>query len=269
MTKYLYICIRKLKNVGIGDKSAVITGGARGIGFAIALRFAKEGAKIAIFDIDRQKGVDAVQKIKKEAPNADVIALQVDVSDPESVKKAVEQVVEKYGRIDILVNNAAIHLGKPFHEEPLEYWERQFKVNVLGTVIPSQHVIPYMMRNGGGSIINISSKAAITGEPGHAAYSALKGAIISLTLAMSVDLAPYSIRVNTVCPGPTETDLLYANTTEEDRRRMTQRAPLRRLAKPEDIAAAVLYLAGDDSVYVTGQKLVVDGGMSVVAVERV
>jgi NAD(P)-dependent dehydrogenase (short-subunit alcohol dehydrogenase family) len=126
-----------------------------------------------------------------------------------------------------------------------------------------------MIRNGGGSIINISSKAAITGEPGHAAYSALKGAIISLTLAMSVDLAPYNIRVNAICPGPTETDLLYAATTEDDRKRMAQRSPLRRLAKPDDIAAAALYLASDDAAYVTGQRLVVDGGMTVVAVERV
>ncbi len=251
------------------DKVAIITGGGRGIGFAIALRFAKEGAKVAIFDIDWQRAVGAVEQIKKEAPNTDVIPLQVDVSDTASVKEAVEKVVQRYGRIDILVNNAAIHLGKPFHEEPLEYWEKQFKVNVLGTVIPSQYVVPHMIRSGGGSIINISSKAAITGEPGHAAYSALKGAIISLTLAMSVDLAPYNIRVNTICPGPTETDLLYAATTEEDRKRMAQRAPLRRLAKPDDIAAAALYLASDDSAYVTGQRLVVDGGMTVVAVERV
>jgi NAD(P)-dependent dehydrogenase (short-subunit alcohol dehydrogenase family) len=255
--------------VRLKDKVAIITGGGRGIGFAIALRFVKEDAKVAIFDIDWQRAVGAVEQIKKEAPNTDVIPVQVDVSDTASVKEAVEKVVQRYGRIDILVNNAAIHLGKPFHEEPLEYWEKQFKVNVLGTVIPSQYVVPYMIRNGGGSIINISSKAAITGEPGHAAYSALKGAIISLTLAMSVDLAPYNIRVNAICPGPTETDLLYAATTEDDRKRMAQRSPLRRLAKPDDIAAAALYLASDDAAYVTGQRLVVDGGMTVVAVERV
>lgn len=251
------------------DKVAIVTGGARGIGFAIAFRFVKEGAKVAIFDIDKNKAEEAVEKIKKEVRDAKVIALHVDVSDVESVKRGIEEVVKNFEKIDILVNNAAIHLGKPFHEEPLEYWEKQFKINVLGTVIPSQLAVPYMIKAGGGSIINISSKAAITGEPGHAAYSALKGAIISLTMAMAIDLAPYKIRVNAICPGPTETDLLYSATTEEERKRMAERSPLKRLAKPEDIAAAALYFASDDSAYVTGQKIVVDGGMTIAAVERV
>jgi NAD(P)-dependent dehydrogenase (short-subunit alcohol dehydrogenase family) len=255
--------------VRLKDKVAIVTGGARGIGFAIASRFAKEGGKVAILDIDLEKAEKAVNTIKNEVSGAEVIALQADVSNVDSVKRCVDEVVKRFGKIDILVNNAAIHLGKPFHEEPLEYWEKQFRINVLGTVIPSQLVVPHMIKAGGGSIINISSKAAITGEPGHAAYSALKGAVLSLTLAMAVDLAPYNIRVNAICPGPTETDLLYSATTEEERKRMAARAPLKRLAKPEDIAAAALYLASDDSAYVTGQKFVVDGGMTIVAVERV
>ncbi|MEM0482026.1 MAG: SDR family oxidoreductase [Nitrososphaerota archaeon] len=250
-------------------KIAIVTGGARGIGFAISSRFASEGANVAILDIDLERAEKAAETIKKEAKEAEVIALQADVSNIDSVKRCVDEVVKRFRRIDVLVNNAAIHLGKPFHEEPLEYWEKQFRINVLGTVIPSQLVVPHMIKTGGGSIINISSKAAITGEPGHAAYSALKGAVLSLTLAMAVDLAPYNIRVNAICPGPTETDLLYSATTEEERKRMAARAPLKRLAKPADIAAAALYLASDDSVYVTGQKFVVDGGMTIVAVERV
>ncbi|MEM0506826.1 MAG: SDR family oxidoreductase [Thermosphaera sp.] len=251
------------------EKVAVITGGGRGIGFAISARFASEGAKVSILDLDYDRAVKAAEKIKNETKNAETIALQADVSNIDSVRKAIAEVIEKFGAINILVNNAAIHLGKPFHEEPLEYWERQFKVNVLGTVIPSQLVVPHMAKAGGGSIINISSKAAITGEPGHASYSALKGAILSLTLAMAVDLAPFNIRVNAICPGPTETDLLYSATTEEERNRMAARAPLKRLARPEDIAAIALYLASDDSAYVTGQRFVVDGGMTIVAVERV
>ncbi|MCS6783823.1 MAG: SDR family oxidoreductase [Candidatus Caldarchaeum sp.] len=252
----------------LSGKVAVVTGGARGIGYAIALRFASEGAKVCIFDVDARKLDEAVASIKQEA-KSEVFGLVTDVSSVESVRKAVEEVVKKFGKIDVLVNNAAIHLGKPFHEEPLEYWEKQFRINVLGTVIPSQAVVPHMIKAGGGSIIHISSKAAITGEPGHAAYSALKGAILSLTLAMAADLAPYKIRVNAICPGPTETDLLYAATTEEDRKRMASRAPLGRLAKPADVAAAALYLASDDSSYVTGQKFVVDGGMTIAAVERI
>ncbi|MEM4573997.1 MAG: SDR family oxidoreductase, partial [Candidatus Caldarchaeum sp.] len=241
----------------------------RGIGFAIAHRFALEGAKVAIFDLDQTKLTDAVNKIKAEAKTNDVVGFVADVSDVNVVKKCVEEVVTKFGTINILVNNAAIHLGKPFHEEPLEYWEKQFRINVLGTVIPSQLVVPHMIKAGGGSVIHISSKAAITGEPGHAAYSALKGAILSLTLAMAADLAPYKIRVNAICPGPTETDLLYAATTEEERKKMASRAPLGRLAKPWDIAATALFLASDDSSYVTGQKFVVDGGMTIAAVERI
>lgn len=251
------------------EKVAIITGGARGIGFAIASRFAREGAKVAILDLDLERAEKAADIIKKEVKGAEVIALQADVSDFESVKRCIDEIVRRYGKIDVLVNNAAIYLGKPFHEEPLEYWEKLFKVNVLGTVIPSQLVVPHMIKAGGGSIINISSKAAITGEPGHAAYSALKGAVLSLTLAMAIDLSPFNIRVNAICPGPTETDLLYSATSEEDRKRMAARAPLKRLAKPDDIAGAALYLASDDAAYVTGQKLVVDGGMTVVAVERI
>lgn len=249
-------------------KVAVVTGGARGIGFAVASRFASEGAKVAIFDLDAKKLDEAVSTIR-QTTKSEVLGLVADVSDVEAVKKSVEEVVKRFGGIHVLVNNAAIHLGKPFHEEPLEYWEKQFRINVLGTVIPSQLVVPHMIKAGGGSIIHISSKAAITGEPGHAAYSALKGAILSLTLAMAADLAPYKIRVNAICPGPTETDLLYSATTEEERRRMASRAPLGRLAKPADIAAAALYLASDDSAYVTGQKFVVDGGMTIAAVERI
>ncbi|MEM4694294.1 MAG: glucose 1-dehydrogenase, partial [Nitrososphaerota archaeon] len=247
---------------------ALITGGSRGIGRAIALRFAREGARIcANYHRSEDKARELVEGIRSFGGEA--IILRADVSRLDEVRRLINCVVEEFGRLDILVNNAAIHLGKPFHEEPLEYWERQFKINVLGTVIPSQLAVPYMIKVGGGSIINISSKAAITGEPGHAAYSALKGAILSLTMAMAVDLAPYKIRVNAICPGPTETDLLYSATTEEERRRMAERAPLKRLAKPEDIAAAALYLASDDSSYVTGQKIVVDGGMTIAAVERV
>ncbi|MEM0440200.1 MAG: SDR family oxidoreductase [Candidatus Caldarchaeum sp.] len=251
------------------NKVAIVTGAGRGIGFAIAHRFALEGAKVAIFDLDQTKLTDAVNKIKAEAKTNDVVGFVADVSDVNVVKKCVEEVVTKFGTINILVNNAAIHLGKPFHEEPLEYWEKQFRINVLGTVIPSQLVVPHMIKAGGGSVIHISSKAAITGEPGHAAYSALKGAILSLTLAMAADLAPYKIRVNAICPGPTETDLLYAATTEEERKKMASRAPLGRLAKPWDIAATALFLASDDSSYVTGQKFVVDGGMTIAAVERI
>ncbi|MCS7133028.1 MAG: SDR family oxidoreductase [Aigarchaeota archaeon] len=248
------------------DRVAIITGGASGMGFAMASKFASEGAKVAIIDIAEDKAEEAAQKIRSEG--GDALAFQGDVTSRGRIEEIVSEVIRKFGKIDILVNNVGIYRGKPFWEESLDIWELLFRVNVLGIVIPSQAVVPHMMERRSGVILNISSKAAIVGEPGHAAYSASKGAVLSLTRAMAVELAPYNIRVNAICPGPTETPLLFATTTEEDRKRMASRCILGRLAKPEDIANAALYLVSDDSNYVTGQALIVDGGMTITAVER-
>lgn len=160
-------------------------------------------------------------------------------------------------------NNAGIYVGKAFWEEPLEFYERNFKVNVLGTVIPSQAVVPHMIKKRRGKIINISSKAAIVGEPGHAAYTASKGAVLSLTRAMAIELAPYHINVNAICPGPTETAILFSSMTKDQLEELKKYIPLGRYGKPEDIAGAALYLASDDSDWCTGQAVKVDGGMSI------
>lgn len=255
-----------LENMRLKDKVAIVTGGASGIGFAIAAKFASEGAKVVIIDVAGDKAEEAAERIRKSGGEA--IAFQGDVSSRGRVEEIVSEVLRRYGKIDVLVNNVGIYRGKPFWEEPLEFWELLFKVNVLGIVIPSQVVVKHMMERGSGVIINISSKAAIVGEPGHAAYSASKGAVLSLTRAMAVELAPYNIRVNAICPGPTETPLLFAVTDENERKRMASRCILGRLAKPEDIAGAALYLASDEASYVTGQALIVDGGMTITAVER-
>lgn len=255
-----------LGNMRLKDKVAIVTGGASGIGFAIAAKFASEGAKVVIIDIAGDKAEEAAERIRKSGGEA--IAFQGDVSSRGRVEEIISEVLRRYGKIDILVNNVGIYRGKPFWEEPLEFWELLFKVNVLGIVIPSQVVVKHMMERRSGVIINISSKAAVVGEPGHAAYSASKGAVLSLTRAMAVELAPYNIRVNAICPGPTETPLLFAVTDENERKRMASRCILGRLAKPEDIAGAALYLASDEASYVTGQALIVDGGMTITAVER-
>ncbi len=248
------------------DRIAIVTGGASGIGFAIVTKFAGEGAKVAIVDIAGDKVEEAARKIRGSGGEA--VAFQGDVTSRERIEEIASEVLKKYGRIDILVNNVGIYRGKPFWEEPLEFWELLFKVNVLGIVIPSQVIVPHMMERRNGVIINISSKAAIVGEPGHAAYSASKGAVLTLTRAMAVELAPYNIRVNAICPGPTETPLLFAVTDESERKRMASRCILGRLAKPEDIADAAIYLASDEASYITGQALIVDGGMTITAVER-
>ena len=163
-----------------------------------------------------------------------------------------------------MVNNAGIHTQVPFEQETRSDWQSFFEVNVLGTVFPSQAVVPYMIQQGGGRIVHISSKAVVVGEPGHAAYSASKGAVLSLTRAMAVDLAPDGITVNAVCPGPVVTDMLFVAVPDAaDRQALAQKAPLDRLGQSEDVAAAVLYLASDDAGWRPGQAISVDGGFSI------
>lgn len=243
------------------DKVSIVTGAARGIGFAIASRFAAEGSKVVLVDLYEASVREAVNKIK--AQGGEAFGFQGDVTSKERVAEIVSKILSELGTIDVLVNNAGIYVGKAFWEEPLEFYERTFKVNVLGTVIPSQAVVPHMMEKRKGKIINISSKAAICGEPGHAAYSASKGAVLSLTRAMAIELAPYRINVNAICPGPTETAILFSSMTKEQLDALRKSIPLGRYGKPEDMAGAALYLASDDSDWCTGHALSVDGGMSI------
>lgn len=246
----------KLKN-----KVSIVTGAARGIGFAIASRFAAEGSKVIIVDLYGDSVKEAVNKIK--AQGGEAFGFQGDVTSKERVAEIVSQILRELGTIDVLVNNAGIYVGKAFWEEPLDFYDRTFKINVLGTVIPSQTVVPHMMGKRKGKIINISSKAAICGEPRHAAYSASKGAVLSLTRAMAIELAPYHINVNAICPGPTETAILFSSMTKEQLDELRKSIPLGRYGKPEDMAGAALYLASDDSDWCTGHALSVDGGMSI------
>jgi len=242
------------------DKVAIVTGSSRGMGKATALALAREGAKMVIADTDLTKGEDVVRGIEKLGGEA--IFVKADVSKRADVERMVQATLDRFGKIDILVNNAGIHDGAPFIEEGEEMWQRLFRVNVMGTVLPSQEVVPEMMRRKKGKIVHISSKAAVVGEPYHAAYSASKGAILALTRAMAIELAPYNITVNAVCPGPTYTDMLLEATDAAQREELTASAPLGRLGQPEDIGGAVLYLASEESDWCTGQAISVDGGMS-------
>jgi NAD(P)-dependent dehydrogenase (short-subunit alcohol dehydrogenase family) len=243
-------------------KAAIVTGGGRGMGRAIARALAREGATVALFDKNTETGREAASQI--EADGGEAFFLQADVSDKEQVLRAVSDTIQRLGRVDILVNNAGIHTRAPFTGETRSDWLLLFEVNVLGTIFPSQAVVPYMIEQGGGRIVHISSKAAVVGEPGHAAYSASKGAVLSLTRAMAVELAPHNITVNAVCPGPVVTDMLLADLPDAaGRQALAQKAPLGRLGQPEDVAAAVLYLASDDAGWCTGQAISVDGGLSI------
>jgi NAD(P)-dependent dehydrogenase (short-subunit alcohol dehydrogenase family) len=243
------------------DRVAIVTGSARGLGRAIAVALSREGSRIVIVDINPTQGEDVVREI--EELGVEAMFVRADVSRRADVDRMVEATLNRFNTIDILVNNAGIHDAAPFVEETEELWQRMFAVNVMGTVIPSQAVVSEMMRRKRGKIVNISSKAAVVGEPYHAAYSASKGAILALTRAMAIELAPYHITVNAVCPGPTYTDMLLGATDAADREELTAIAPLGRLGKPEDIASAVLYLASEESDWCTGQALSIDGGMSI------
>lgn len=243
------------------DKVAIVTGSSRGMGKATALALAREGAKVVVVATDPSKSEDVVREIEKMGGKA--IFVRGDVSKRADVERMVQATLDRFGKIDILVNSAGIHDGAPFTEESEEMWQRLFRVNVMGTVLPSQGVAPEMMRRKRGKIVHISSKAAVVGEPYHAAYSASKGAVLALTRAMAIELAPYKITVNAVCPGPTYTDMLLEATDAAQREDLTASAPLGRLGQPEDIAGAVLYLASDESDWCTGQAISVDGGMSI------
>ena len=243
------------------DRVAIVTGSARGLGRATAVALGAEGSRVVIVDTSSTQGEEVVREIEKLG--AEAIFVRADVSKRADVDRAVEATLNRFNALDILVNNAGIHDAAPFVEESEELWQRMFVVNVMGTVLPSQAVVPEMMRRKSGRIVNISSKAAVVGEPYHAAYSASKGAILALTRAMAIELAPHKITVNAVCPGPTYTNMLLGATDEAQREELTAIAPLGRLGKPEDIASAVLYLASEESGWCTGQALSVDGGMSI------
>lgn len=245
-----------------GGKTVIVTGGSRGIGLAIADAFIREGAQVIIASKDEARGQTAARMLREKGGLAEFI--RTDVTQQRNVEQMVAQVLDRFGRIDVLVNNAGAHEKAPFTQESEALWDRMYRVNVLGVVFPSQAVVRHMQARGQGAIVHVASKAGVVGEPGHAAYSAAKGAVIALTRAMAVELGPVGIRVNAVCPGPVLTDmLLEAVPAEGDREALGQQAPLRRLGKPEDIAGAVLFLASPESDMMTGQALSIDGGMSI------
>jgi NAD(P)-dependent dehydrogenase (short-subunit alcohol dehydrogenase family) len=244
------------------DQVAIVTGGSRGIGRAIAERLADEGAHVVIADLNEEGGLATSRAIGERGGRAEFV--RTDVTSRADVERLVEGVLKRLGRIHVLANNAGVHDMKPFCEEPEELWERMYRVNVLGVVLPSQTVVPHMREAGGGVIVHTASKAGVVGEPGHAAYSASKGAVIALTRAMAIELAPDRIRVNAVCPGPTHTDMLTGIFPDGvGIRALAESAPLGRVGRPEDIAAAVAYLASSDTDWCTGQAISIDGGMSI------
>lgn len=243
----------------LSNKVAIITGAAGGMGKADALLFAKEGAKVAITDLQDDKLQEVVREISEHGGEA--IGFKHNVTSEEDWIHVVNETVAKFGRIDILVNNAGVSNATPFLDLTVEGWEKTMSINVTSIFLGQKHVIPHMIKAGGGSIINISSIAGLTGGSGSGPYTASKGAVRMLTKATAVDFAQYNIRANSVHPGFIETPMTIDMFNDENMRQWFQsQCPLPRLGKPEDIANGVLFLASDESSYITGIELPIDGG---------
>jgi len=251
------------------NQVAVITGAANGIGQACAQRFAQEGANIACLDMADDKN-EAVAAECREL-GVEALAFHCNVTDAENLAAIVKTIMDKWGHIDVLVASAGIYTGTPLADVPLKQWQRTIDINLTGTFLSNQAVAPVMMAQKSGSIINISSMAGKTSWPASAEYSASKSGVIGLTRSVAMELAPYGATSNAVCPGNTLTDMVRGVAAKvgaldgmsgEDWLKMRANdCPLKRLAEPWEIAGVVAFLASQDSRYLTGQAIEVDGGL--------
>ncbi len=240
-------------------KIALVTGGSRGIGRACSIALAQAGAEVIVnYQSNAQKAEETVEAIRKNGGTASALAF--DVANSEATQTAIETLLKEKKRIDILVNNAGIAKDGLLARYSTEDWDQVLATNLKSAFVISQAVLRPMMKERSGSIIHMSSIVGLTGNPGQAAYCAAKAGLIGLTKSMAKELASRNIRVNAVAPGYIQTDMTDALTPEQ-REAFAKEIPLQRAGTPEEIAAAVLYLASDASSYVTGQTIVVDGGL--------
>ena len=242
------------------NKVAIITGGSRGIGFATAQVFLREGAQVIIAASRPETAAKAVETLQAQYPEAQLMGISPNLADMTSVRDAFAQVVERFGRIDILVNNAGVSESTPLENYTEELYDKVMDLNVKGLFNATKVAADYMIPAGGGVILNTSSMVSISGQPSGVTYPTSKFAVNGLTISLARELGPKGIRVNAVAPGITETDMMKA-VPEAVIEPMIQRIPLRRLGQPEDIANAFLFLASEEASYITGVVLSVDGMM--------
>ena len=240
------------------DKSAIVTGGGSGFGAAIVALFAAEGARVLVADINGA----AAEEVAARTPGA--VAVACDVTRDEDTRRMIETATGAFGRLDVLINNAGVsHWNQKLTEVSEADFDRVYAVNVKSLYWAAKHAVPVMAAQGGGSIVNTASTAGLRPRPGLCWYNGSKGACITITKSMAVELAPLKIRVNALCPVAGETPLLghfMGGDTPENRARFVATVPLGRLSTPEDVARAALWLASDDAEFITGVALEVDGG---------
>jgi 3-oxoacyl-[acyl-carrier protein] reductase len=239
---------------------AIVTGGARGIGLAVAVAraYAREGAAVAVADVNKAGAEAAAEALRQQGARA--LAVGVDVADPASVQAMVASVVEAFGRVDILMNNAGVGGNTPFLETSLEDWNRIVGTNLTGAFLVAQAAAREMVKTGGGKIVNIASLSGQRGGNGRAAYGSAKAGLELLTKVMAVELAPHNINVNNIAPGAIETEMAKFAHDQATRAAYNYLIPTTRYGTPEEIADAAVFLSSDESRYVHGHTLNVDGG---------
>ena len=247
-------------------KVAIVTGGANGIGRAICELFAEEGASVVVADIERDAGLQTVDRI--EAGGGRAMMVEMDVSREADVEGMVRSVVSALGRVDVLVSDAAAFSFGSVDTASQSDWDRALGVNVMGTAYCAKHVLPVMKEGGGGSIVVVASVSSFIAQPAFVPYNASKGALLQMTRCMALDMAPFNIRVNCVCPGAILTraterhrEFLGAD-REQFLRDAADASMMKRLGAPREIAYGALFLASDESSFMTGAPLVIDGGLT-------
>lgn len=238
------------------DKIAIVTGAGQGIGRAIADKLAAEGATVVVTDLDEASAKQTAAGL----PGA--VALRADVTDRQDVQAAVDRVMQQFGRVDVLVNNAGWDKASPFVDSDPADWDRAIAVNLYGVLHTCKAVLPIMAGQGGGAVVNLGSDAGRVGSSGEAVYSAAKGGVIAFTKSLAREMARHQVRVNCVCPGPTDTALFASFAGPKLREALTKAIPFRRLGQPADVANVVAFLASDQAAFVTGQTISVSGGLT-------
>lgn len=250
---------------GLKNKVVIVTGGAGGIGSAACRRLAEEGARVAIFDMNMQAAEKLATEINKQSGQA--LAIQCDITQSDKVEQAVQKVEVTFGPIDGLVNNAGWDIFKPFVKSNPQEWDKLIQINLVGMLNMHFAILKGMVERNSGSIVNIASDAARIGSSGEAVYAACKGGMISFSKTLAREHSRNNIKINVICPGPTDTALLAdvtegAANPEKLREAFIRAIPLGRLGQPEDLASSIAFFLSDDASFITGQVLSVSGGLT-------